>query len=147
MVLSAPAAGATSYQWQATSDNGTTWQDLEGETDSKLSRSGLVVGTYQYRCVAKNTGGEADQTQTLTISPATLVVRVLSYVVAKNEPIPDLEYTVTGLVGSDQLSAQPSLTIQKNGVAASTPLAEGTYDIVAADTDAGTCLLYTSRCV
>ena len=138
VVLSAPAAGATSYQWQATSDNGTTWQDLEGETDSKLSRSGLVVGTYQYRCIAKNTGGEADQTQTLTISPATLVVRVLSYVVAKNEPIPDLEYTVTGLVGSDQLSAQPSLTIQKNGVAASTPLAEGTYDIVAADTDAGT---------
>ncbi len=66
--------GAHSYQWQ-NSANGTTWNDVEGATDTILSVSGdFALNGYQYRCFITDEGG-----QNATSNSAALTVKNKKY--------------------------------------------------------------------
>ena len=78
--FTAAASGnpAPTFQWQVSTDGGTTWTDLvegspyAGVTADTLSITGATpaMGGYQYRCVATNSAGSA------TSAPANLTVRL-----------------------------------------------------------------------
>ena len=60
--LSAAATGtpAPTLQWQISKDNGATWTDIEGATDASYQEiMTLDLHNALFRCVAKNTAGEA----------------------------------------------------------------------------------------
>ena len=40
------------YQWQVSTNLGTTWNDIAGATNTNYNRNGTSVGTFQYRLVA-----------------------------------------------------------------------------------------------
>jgi hypothetical protein len=64
------ASNATSYQWQESTDGGTTWTDISGATsDSYTLTTGLTDGT-QYQVVITNSCGTAtSDAVTLTVNP------------------------------------------------------------------------------
>jgi hypothetical protein len=49
----ASGSGELTYQWQQSTDGGTTWSDITGQTTSSLSLTGVIYGmnNYQYRVV------------------------------------------------------------------------------------------------
>ena len=60
--LSAAATGtpAPTLQWQISTDNGATWTDIEGATNASYQEiMTLDLHNALFRCVAKNTAGEA----------------------------------------------------------------------------------------
>lgn len=78
--FSVTASNATSYQWQVSTDGGTSWNNItaagsnpvySGYTTATLSLTGIVIAnnTYQYRCIV--TG---NCTPTATSAAATLTV-------------------------------------------------------------------------
>ena len=81
--FAAAASGnpAPTYQWQASTDGGSTWTNLtdtvpySGTTTSTLTITGATVALngYQYQCVATNTAGSANSnaaTLTVTYTPS-----------------------------------------------------------------------------
>ena len=78
-VTASVTEGATlSYQWQRSTDAGTTFSALSGETSNSLSLSSITVlsDQYQYRCVVSATGGAASvnsSSATLSVVPAITV--------------------------------------------------------------------------
>jgi len=69
--VAAASTATLSYQWQLSTDGGTTFANVSGATSSTLSLSGLTTGdsSKQYRCVVSATG-----TASVTSSAATLTV-------------------------------------------------------------------------
>jgi hypothetical protein len=67
-----------SYQWQRSTDSGSTFAAISGATSSSLALTGLVAGDngYQYRVVVSATGGATS----VTSSAATLTVSAPSKV-------------------------------------------------------------------
>ncbi|RYE19874.1 MAG: T9SS type A sorting domain-containing protein, partial [Sphingobacteriales bacterium] len=68
--FSVAATNATGYQWQVSTDGGTTFTDIAGETNATLTLA-AVSGTandYQYQVVVSNACGD------ITSTPATLTV-------------------------------------------------------------------------
>ncbi len=66
------ATGATSYQWQASTDGGATWVNsgANGNKTATLSFTAAAAHTgYQFRCVVKSSSG-----QSVTSTPATLTI-------------------------------------------------------------------------
>jgi hypothetical protein len=62
-----------SYQWQRSTNSGSTWTAISGATSASLALTGLVSGDngYQYRVVVSATGGATSVTSnaaTLTVS-------------------------------------------------------------------------------
>jgi alpha-tubulin suppressor-like RCC1 family protein len=53
------AGGLLSYQWQVSTDSGTTWSNLAGSTSSTLTLSSLNTSSdgYRYRCAISGTEG------------------------------------------------------------------------------------------
>ena len=75
VTFSALAAGAPNptYQWQYSTDAGTSWNDMAGENSSSLSISSVsrTMDGYRYRCVASNIAspaGVASQAATLIVT-------------------------------------------------------------------------------
>lgn len=65
------ASGATlSYQWQISTDAGSTWSDIGGATSTTLSLSGLTSGDNgkRYRCAISATGATTVYTQAATLT-------------------------------------------------------------------------------
>jgi hypothetical protein len=66
------ASGTLTYQWQLSTDAGTTWANVSGATSNVLSLSGLTVAAdngKRYRCIVSATG-----VASVTSSSATLTV-------------------------------------------------------------------------
>jgi hypothetical protein len=66
-------SAALSYQWQRSTNSGSTWANVSGATSSSLALTGLVSGDngYQYRVVVSATGGATSvnsSAATLTVS-------------------------------------------------------------------------------
>lgn len=68
----APGGGAISYQWQLSTDAGTTWSNVTNATSSTLNLTGLTVANSgtRYRAIASATGATSanSQSATLTVS-------------------------------------------------------------------------------
>jgi hypothetical protein len=69
--VGAVSTATLSYQWQLSTDGGTTFSNISGATSATLSLSGLTTGDSgkRYRCVVSATG-----TSSVTSDPATLTV-------------------------------------------------------------------------
>jgi hypothetical protein len=70
--FSVTTTGSTpTYQWQVSTDGGSTWSDISGETNSSLSLTGLTVtsNTYKYRC-SLNSGSINSNAALLTVYAA-----------------------------------------------------------------------------
>ncbi len=67
------SAQATSFQWQLSTDGGTTWNNIGGATLSSYTVTGATAGMngYRYRCVATNIcGNNASNAAILTVNTA-----------------------------------------------------------------------------
>lgn len=68
--VDARSAASMTYQWQRSTNSGSSWNDISGATLQTLSLSGLTPSEsgYQYRAVVSNSSG------TVTSNPGTLTV-------------------------------------------------------------------------
>ena len=62
--ISAAASGNPTYQWQRSTDNGSTWVDIEGPvgTQGNLNLQDIHPNQYwgnQFRCIATSAGSSA----------------------------------------------------------------------------------------
>ncbi|OAB47378.1 S-layer homology domain-containing protein [Paenibacillus antarcticus] len=66
--------GTLTYQWQESTDNGVSWNDLDGKTNASYTTEALVIADTgsKYRIVVTNTKGAG--TATATSNVATLTV-------------------------------------------------------------------------
>jgi len=64
------ASGTLSYQWQLSTDAGSTWSDISGATSATLSLSGLTTADNgkRYRCVVSATGVASVTTNSATLT-------------------------------------------------------------------------------
>ena len=100
----------------------------------------LKAGTTTITATASATGDYAEATARyeLTVSKATVTVKAVDQSIYVNGTVPDLtnpvkgtHYTVTGLVGSDELTGTLAMTYQKDGSDVTPDASKaGTYDIV-----------------
>lgn len=72
VTASVTQSATLAYQWQQSTDSGTTWANISGAAGSSLALTGLTTGSngYQYRVVVSATGGAAS----VTSNAATLTV-------------------------------------------------------------------------
>lgn len=63
--------GTLSYQWQS-SDDGNTWTDISGETNTTYSPSTTIIGVAYFRCVVTSSAG--GQSKTATSASASVTV-------------------------------------------------------------------------
>lgn len=68
----ATATGVLTYQWQKSSDNGTTWYDIAGETSPTYTPSTRMGGVSKYRVIATSTAGTSVKTATSGIATITV---------------------------------------------------------------------------
>ena len=68
-----------SYQWQKITDNGSSWMDITGETNTSytIATTTTYMNDTQYRCVVSNSAGSVESNAaTLTVSPKQYAVTV-----------------------------------------------------------------------
>ena len=70
--FSVTASGAQTYQWQQSTDNGSSWANIESATSASytISSTATDMSNYQYRCVVKSASGVGviSQAATLTVT-------------------------------------------------------------------------------
>ncbi len=132
-------SGAISYQWQSSSDSGTSWGDVAGATGTSLALSGLSGADDGRKYRLKAMAG----TETVYSLPATLR---LPAIVITAQP-PDISVTVGQLVtlavsataGSSAVSYQwqsrPDSTVDWSSVSNAT---QATYSFVPSSASTGT---------
>ncbi|MGF7079365.1 gliding motility-associated C-terminal domain-containing protein [Mucilaginibacter sp. UYCu711] len=64
----------TAYQWQQSTDNGTTWANVTGASSSTYQLPALTSGTYLYRAVVAEAGNVDLNTCRVISNPLTVVV-------------------------------------------------------------------------
>lgn len=75
--FSVTATGTLTYRWQQSTDNGTTWTDIDGANAATytIENTTAAMSGYQYRCVVTNSVGTVtSQAATLTVTAATVSV-------------------------------------------------------------------------
>jgi hypothetical protein len=92
--FSVTATDATTYQWQVSTDSGSSWADVSGATASTLTLTSVATSSnlYQYRVVVTNTSGL--ESASVTSSAAILTVEDGATVTGA---ICDGSYTKNGL--------------------------------------------------
>lgn len=82
--FSVTASDAQTYQWQQSTDNGSSWTDISGATSADYTTETTTTSMdgYQYRCVVKSASGVSviSQAATLTVQakPASVPVTDVS---------------------------------------------------------------------
>jgi hypothetical protein len=68
--VAAASTATLSYQWQLSTDGGTTFSNISGANSATLSLSGLTTGDSgkQYRCVVSATGVSSVTTNSATLT-------------------------------------------------------------------------------
>ena len=70
-MFSVTASNAQTYQWQQSTDNGSSWANIESATSASytISSTATDMSNYQYRCVVKSASGVGviSQAATLTV--------------------------------------------------------------------------------
>lgn len=97
--FSVTTTGTTpSYQWQVSTDGGTSWSDISGETNSALSLTGLTVSSnaYKYRC-SLNSGSISSNTALLTVyAVPTISAQPSNLTVCSNSTVGSISVTASG---------------------------------------------------
>lgn len=111
--LSITATGATSYQWQISSNAGSTWADISGMTGSTFPGMTMnSAGSYIFRCNAINSAGTTNSsaTGTLTVNAAPTLTTNLTTTVSQNcyNPSSTTALTVATSAGSPSYQWQVS---------------------------------------
>ncbi|WP_081663213.1 T9SS type B sorting domain-containing protein [Flavobacterium subsaxonicum] len=88
-----------SYQWQVSTDSGTTWTDMPGETNTTLTVQPQTAGTYMYRMATA-------QAETITSVTCRVVSNIITIVV---NPAPNAPTVTT--TPADCATSNGSLTI------------------------------------
>lgn len=86
------------YQWQVSTNSGTTWTDISGETNASLSLTGLVLAnsTNQYRC-SLNSGAVLSNAAILTVyDPPVITQQPSNLTVCANATSGAFSVTATG---------------------------------------------------
>lgn len=86
------------YQWQVSTNGGTTWTDISGETTTSLSLTGLVLAnsTNQYRC-SLNSGAVLSNAAILTVyDPPVITQQPSNLTVCANATSGSFSVTATG---------------------------------------------------
>jgi PKD repeat protein len=88
---SATGTPAPSYQWQVSTDGGTSWADVPGETNASYTfTSAQSQNGYQYRCVASNGCGVNATTTAATLTvctPPTITANPSNQSVTEGTPV------------------------------------------------------------
>ena len=127
------------YQWQQSTDNGSSWTNIESETNASytINSTNTSMNGYQYRCVVTGSGGVSviSQTATLTVQAKPASVPVTG--VKLNKDSLTLQEK-----GSDTLSAtvEPAdatnqdVTWKSSDTSIATVSADGTVTAISAGT-------------
>lgn len=89
----ATGSSPITYQWQISTNGGTTWSNISGETSATYTRTTALYAdnNAQFRCVATNTNGTVNSSvAVLTVSPLNITVYMSSardkiYIVADRD--------------------------------------------------------------
>lgn len=72
--------GPFTYQWQVSTDDGSTWTDMSGKTNDSLNFQATEdMNGYQYRCIVTNTASGcvvASPVVSLTVNPAPITYTI-----------------------------------------------------------------------
>ena len=134
-------AGTGTGVWTWTSSDDAVFQITpNGATAAvKILKAGSATVTAKYE---SDTTVDTETTAAITVNTKTLTIAAKDQTIYVGSAVPTLSgadfYTVSGLVGEETLTANPTLAYQKNGEAA-TPdnTTAGTYDIVPSGASAG----------
>jgi putative cell wall-binding protein len=125
----ATGGGSLTYQWQRSTDDGSSWSDIaEDAIDASYTTPVLVYAdnNTQYKCVVTNTKNATTATTTsnaaiLTVNPATITAASVTGIAAPAAgaaPIAagsltagDTSYTVTGLTWQNSDGTPATLTV------------------------------------
>lgn len=74
----ATATGTITYQWQRSTDSGSTWHDISGATNPIYTPSSRYAGESRYKVVATSTAGTSVATATSGVAIITILNIVLT---------------------------------------------------------------------
>ncbi len=103
-----PGTGTGVWTWSSSNESVAT-VSATGQVTILGAGSAIITAHYE----SDSALGEASVT--LTVAKATVTVTVNSVEIAVGQSAPAMDYTVTGLVGSDTLSGTPAYTYEKDG--------------------------------
>ena len=111
--FSITASAAETYQWQHSTDNGSSWTDISGATSADYTTETTTTSMdgYQYRCVVKSASGVSviSQAATLTVNQS---VSPTSYSISANvAPAGAGTVTVNGSGTSATVTANSDVTL------------------------------------
>jgi hypothetical protein len=103
----------TSYQWEVSTDNGSTWGNVTGAsaTTTQLTATPSTGGTYLYRCKATNSAGTGTSSNvTLTVNATPTLTTNLTTTVSQNcyNPSSTTALTIATSAGSPSYQWQVS---------------------------------------
>ena len=111
--FSVTASDAQTYQWQQSTDNGSSWTDISGATSADYTTETTTTSMdgYQYRCVVKSASGVSviSQAATLTVQAKPASVPVTDVSLDK-----DTLSLYTGDTASLTATVQPSDATNQN---------------------------------
>ena len=111
--FSITASDAQTYQWQQSTDNGSSWTDISGATSADYTTETTTTSMdgYQYRCVVKSASGVSviSQAATLTVNQS---VSPTSYSISADvDPAGAGTVTVNGSGTSATVTAGDEVTL------------------------------------
>ena len=111
--FSITASAAETYQWQHSTDNGSSWTDISGATSADYTTETTTTSMdgYQYRCVVKSASGVSviSQAATLTVNQS---VSPTSYSISADvDPAGAGTVTVNGSGTSATVTANSDVTL------------------------------------
>lgn len=74
----ATATGTLTYQWQRSTNGGSTWNSISGATKATYTPTSRVEGESRYRVIATATAGTSTKTATSTVAIITVISVVLT---------------------------------------------------------------------
>ncbi|QQL48551.1 gliding motility-associated C-terminal domain-containing protein [Mucilaginibacter ginkgonis] len=136
----------TAYQWQQSTDNGTTWTDIATATTATYTTSALIAGTYLYRVLVADDGNTGFAScrvvsDALTVKVNAPAASAVNITASANNTCPGVPVTFTATTVNGGTS--PAYQWQVNGVNAGAN--NSTFTTAALkDNDVITCVLITN---
>ncbi len=98
-VTATTGVGVLSYQWQVSTDGGTTYTNISGATTSSFAQTGTPIGQNNYRfrvIVTAGCGSVTSAVAILTVNALPVISFTLPYVICLSDPSLSLSASPTG---------------------------------------------------
>lgn len=140
--VTATGTGTLSYAWHYSTDSGSTWTAISGQTTDALTFTPAAAGTYTLKCVVTDTGGSTDSyeagfTGVIAVIVAPPVITSTPVATPAQGPLTQtvvLSIDTTGISGEGTLTYQ--WQEQLNSVWTNMPGSSSTVPYSASVTDA-----------